>query len=182
MPSNELPEGVVAPLPDETGEADAGPAGLADILAGLREAHVAILAELHQHKLELRKLQTHSRRDAEKLLLALLEVLDDFDKLNGAIGAALTPEDKKAQRIVKNYELLHRRFLEMLKLFEVTQVDPPQGEPDPHLHKVAKTVYRPDAIKGQIVEVAKAGYRWRGEVLRTAEVIVASHQPDEDEQ
>ena len=98
-------------------------------------------------------------RAAEKLVENLLPVLDNFD-------LALAHADVDA-----GLEPVYRSLLGTLASAGLERLDP-AGQPfDPNEHDAV--LHEPgDAAEPEVIEVMRAGYRWKGRVLRPAMVKV----------
>jgi molecular chaperone GrpE len=124
-----------------------------------REALVRLQADFENYKKRILKQQTeHLERAAQGLVEKLLPVLDTAD-LALAHGGG---EDVK-QITAFLVTTLEREGLE--------RIDPSGGPFDPTLHEAV--AHEPsDGGEQEVVEVMRAGYRWKGRVLRPAMVKV----------
>ena len=98
-------------------------------------------------------------RAAEKLVESLLPVLDNFD-----LALAHASDDA-------GLEPVYRSLLGALASAGLDRMDP-GGQPfDPNEHDAV--LHEPgDAAEPEVIEVLRAGYRWKGRVLRPAMVKV----------
>jgi len=154
-------------FPPEAGS-EAGPVAETDPISALtgerdeyRDALVRLQADFENYKKRMLKMQTeHLERAAESLVEKLLPVLDtadlalahgggeDIKQVSGALSAALEREG-------------------------LERIDPTGGPFDPTLHDaVAHEPGDGDGGVQEVVEVLRAGYRWKGRVLRPAMVKV----------
>jgi molecular chaperone GrpE len=124
-----------------------------------RDALIRLQADFENYKKRMIKQQTdHLERAATALVDKLLPVLDTAD-LALAHGGG---EDIK-QLTSALYGVLEREGLE--------RIDPHGGPFDPTLHDAV--AHEPsDDGQQEVVEVMRAGYRWKGRVLRPAMVKV----------
>ena len=116
-------------------------------------------ADFENYKKRVLKQQLEQReRAAEDLVTQLLPVLDNFD-LGLAHGAdGLGP--------------VHRSLLDVLAGAGLERLDP-LGQPfDPTQHDAVLHEAAEDGGDPEVVEVMRAGYRWKGRVLRAAMVKV----------
>jgi molecular chaperone GrpE len=147
-------------VPDAA-EMDADPvAKLAQERNEYRDALVRLQADFENYKKRMIKQQTdHLERAAELLVEKLLPVLDTAD-LALAHGGG---EDVK-QVVGALSSVLEREGLE--------RIDSNGGPFDPTLHDAV--AHEPDDGDGgpEVAEVLRAGYRWKGRVLRPAMVKV----------
>ncbi|HUR18597.1 MAG TPA: nucleotide exchange factor GrpE [Acidimicrobiales bacterium] len=98
----------------------------------------------------------HEERATEGLVTKLLPVLDNFDLALGHGAEDLMP--------------VHRSLLEVLEAAGLSRIDP-AGQPfDPNEHDAVQ--HEAGEGEPEVVEVHRAGYRWKGRVLRPAMVKV----------
>lgn len=101
-------------------------------------------------------------------LTKFLGIVDDFDR---AIGA--TPEDVAEDGWVTGFNLIHKKFHDLLAQLEVTAINP-LGEPfDPNLHEAIGRVETDEYESGTVAEVLQKGYMMNDKCLRVAMVYVA---------
>ena len=125
----------------------------------LRELAQRVQADFENYKKRVLKQQTeHLERAAEQLVVKLLPVLDTAD-------LALAHDESEAVRQVAS------ALADALQKEGLERIDP-QGEPfDPTEHDAVQ--HEPgDEGDPQVIEVLRAGYRWKGRVLRPAMVKV----------
>jgi molecular chaperone GrpE len=110
--------------------------------------------------------QSLATRAAERLVGALLPVLDDLER---ALQAAEEHEEAKLEEGVR---LVHRELAQALRSEGLEEV-PTDGSFDPHVHEALMA--RPDEEResGAILDVFQKGYRLGDRVLRPARVVVA---------
>lgn len=111
-------------------------------------------------------------RGAEQLVAGLLSVLDSFGL---ALDAAANSED---EQLAKGVELVHSQLLSALEQAGLSQVEGVGATFDPTIHEAMLQVEAAEALGHEIdepvvVEVLRAGYRFKGRVLRPASVKVA---------
>jgi molecular chaperone GrpE len=163
----EAPESRLAaqPLPGDDGPS--GPVDEDPLVVATRErdefkdALIRLQADFENYKKRMLKQQTeHLERAAGALVEKLLPVLDAAD-LALAHGAG---EDVK-QVTSALFGALEREGLE--------RIDPAGGPFDPTLHDAVAHEPAGDGQQEQeVAEVMRAGYRWKGRVLRPAMVKV----------
>mgnify|MGYP002629830757 CR=1 FL=1 len=105
-------------------------------------------------------------RDRKKIAGELLDVLDNLDR---SIAAFADPESVSGLRMV------HRQFLKVLTEFGVEPLSALGTGFDANLHEAIGMIPASgDQADQEIVHVDRAGYRFKGELLRPARVIVAT--------
>ena len=103
----------------------------------------------------------------ESLVRDLLPVLDDFERALSAMEGAVSDSMRAGVGLV------HDRLVRILGAQGLEPIRP-LGEPfDPALHDAIAQQPTSGQAPGTVIEVAQAGYRFRGRVLRHAKVVVA---------
>ena len=173
--------GVDEPAEDETGDeqvddrVDEQVEAAEDAVTGDIEDLAAVVAARDEYLDSLRRLQADfenykkriqrqqaelSERAAEKLVEKLLPTLDNFDlaMAHAEADAGLEP--------------VYRSLLGVLEGAGLQRLDP-AGEPfDPNEHDAVLHEEGGDSPAPEVIEVLRAGYRWKGRVLRPAMVKV----------
>ena len=167
---------------NEHGDSHKYPSPFQEMFFLWRDEYVAKLREIHQLRFDARTLKTDTDQEIQTFLKALLEVLDTYDKMLSDIHHALTKEDKKAGRVVKSFQLLRKQFQGVLKQFGVSAMQMENAALVSGLHKAVGVVCTSEVPKGHVVRVKRQGYYWKNQVLRPAEVLVASSQEDHSEE
>jgi molecular chaperone GrpE len=126
--------------------------------------------EFEQARARLRKEVTKDvERGRRSLISSFLEVLDNLDR---ALDSAASRTDDP---LVQGVSLVRQQFLSTLEGLGVTRISP-IGQPfDPVLHEAVTSVAATaSAPAGTVVGVIRPGYLIGDEVLRPAQVAVAS--------
>jgi molecular chaperone GrpE len=105
-------------------------------------------------------------RASERLVNALLPVLDDLER---ALEAAEEHEEAKLEDGVR---LVHRALAETLQKEGLVEIET-NGRFDPHVHEALLSQPAEDHETGAVLQVIQKGYRLGDRVLRPARVIVA---------
>jgi molecular chaperone GrpE len=147
------------------GEAVAEDASLATV-ATQRDEYLDALrrlqADFENYKKRVIKQQTdHLERAAEGLVVKLLPVLDALDL--AVAHADDSPEGKVVEPIASSlFDVLEKEGLERID---------PKGQPfDPNQHDAV--MHEEGDAEPEVSDVLRAGYRWKGRVLRPAMVKV----------
>ena len=166
-PGNDTPEGDVA---------GRDPAELAAALQEAQRQRDEYLDHLRRERAEFdnfRKRNAKERLEAmdrgvQSLVTELLGVLDNFGHV---LKAA---EDSPDEALAKGARMVHEELVGVLARFGLEDV-PGAGEPfDPQWHEAMMQVPAEEDVDGPVVaEVLRAGYRFKGRVLRPASVSVA---------
>jgi len=166
--------GAAAPQPDPAAEVEREAAEVeADIdsavLAKERDDYLDALrrlqADFENYKKRMVRQQTeHLERAAEALVVKLLPVFDTADLAiaHGAAGDS-SGFDAVQQVWTALFDALGKEGLE--------RIDPVSEPFDPNEHEAV--MHEPGDGPAKVVDVMRAGYRWKGRVLRPAMVKVA---------
>ena len=126
-------------------------------------------AEFDNYKKRVERDRARANRQAERtLIVALLPLLDDFER---ALGAAAEGSGGEAWRA--GMELIHRELLEILRKRGVTPIDTAGARFDPNLHEAVAYQTCEGRGDGEVIDELRRGYRFGDELLRAAMVRVA---------
>jgi len=104
---------------------------------------------------------------SEKLILELLEVMDNFDRTYDLDIKTADKED-----VVKGFQIIHNQLLEVLKKEGVVPIKA-KGEPfDPYIHEALSTVKTDEHPHNTVFEELQKGYEYKQKVLRPSKVRV----------
>ena len=169
------PEDARAARPEEAAEAEPAAAEAepaADPAAERDEFRDLLLrkqAEFDNYKKRVERDRARANRQAERtLIVALLPLLDDFER---ALGAAAEGSGGDAWRA--GMELIHRELLEILRKRGVTRIDTAGARFDPNLHEAVAYQAAEGRGDGEVIDEVRGGYRFGEELLRAAMVRVA---------
>jgi molecular chaperone GrpE len=135
-------------------------------LVAERERSLRLLAEFDNY----RRRTTQERAFAEEagkreILLALLEVMDDFDRALLHVGTA-------PDAVAKGLKLIRQRFSDVLHANGVAPFDS-EGHPfDPTIHEAMAMIDSDGGESGTVYAEARRGYFMNGRLLRPALVAV----------
>jgi molecular chaperone GrpE len=162
-------------LLEETSDREQIPLGEIEEVPSEPELSVAELqrlkADLENARKRMVKEQTRITEHATRRLVEkLLPVLDHFQlALDHGEGG-------------KGIELAIRQAVEVLKGEGLEEVDVPEGaEFDPRLHHAVATYRDPSVAVDTVTKVQRRGYNFRGQSLRSPEVVVAQPADDTEE-
>ena len=131
-----------------------------------RERGLRLLAEFDNYRRRTRQEKAVAEQNGKReVLLALLDVMDDFDRALLHVGDA--PE-----AVAKGLRLIRERFSEVLHSNGVTPFDS-EGKPfDPTVHEAVTVVDSDGEESGTVFTEHRRGYLMNGELLRPARVAV----------
>lgn len=142
-------------------------ARLEEQLTEEREQRFRTLAEFDNYRRRTRQeLAVAQQAGKREVLLAFLDVMDDFDRALLHMGDA-------SDAVVQGLQLIRRRFSDVLLSNGVTAFDS-EGQPfDPMVHEAISVIDGDDgAESGTVYAEERRGYLMDGELLRPARVVV----------
>jgi molecular chaperone GrpE len=149
-----------------TGESDTEIVRLMEELATERERGLRMLAEFDNYRRRTRQEQALAEQNGKrKVLLALLDAMDDFDRALLHLGEA-------PDAVADGLRLIRQRFSEVLHSNGVTPFDS-EGKPfDPTVHEAMAVIDSDGEESGTVYTEHRRGYFINGELLRPARVAV----------
>ena len=136
-------------------------------LAEEREQRLRTLAEFDNYRRRTRQeLAVAQQSGKREVLLAFLDVMDDFDRALLHVGEA-------SDAVVEGLRLIRQRFNDVLISNGVTAFDS-EGQPfDPMVHEAISVIDGDDGSEsGTVYAEERRGYLMNGELLRPARVVV----------
>ena len=132
-----------------------------------RDMHLRARADFDNYR---KRVQREGDRAAQagkrQLVLALLDVMDDFER-------ALTYANTAPASILAGARVIHQRLTDVLRAQGVVPYSS-AGQPfEPALHDAVDVIHTDRASPGVVLDELSHGYRWGDEVLRPARVRVA---------
>ena len=119
-------------------------------------------------KNEKARIEKAKKNEKKKIILSMLEVLDNF---------YLAEKNIKKKEVDKDYlsgfESIKKQLVNTLKSYGVEEISCMEESFDPNLHEAVAMIDDEDTKEGQIVEEVRKGYFLDGELLRPARVKVA---------
>ena len=139
---------------------------LREELAQERERGQRTLADFDNYRRRVRRERAHAE-DAGKrdIILALLDVTDDFDRALAHVGEA-------SDAVADGLRLIHQRLSRVLEANGVTPFRSVGEQFDPTVHEAVSVIESDEHESGTVYEEDRRGYVWNGEVLRPARVTV----------
>jgi molecular chaperone GrpE len=120
-----------------------------------------------RRRAEQERAESFDRGRAE-VLMAILPVLDDFERALAAL-----PPEREGEDWLEGVRLIERKLRSTLEGLGVERIEA-EGKPfDPWEHEAVLHEERSDVEAGAVATVARQGYRLGGKVLRPAQVVVA---------
>jgi molecular chaperone GrpE len=118
------------------------------------------------------EVQAAALRGKVEVARGVVPVLDDLERALQAAG--LDPEGDAEDPLAHGVLLVFRNLRETLGRSGVEVVDPKGEKFDPNFAEALSTVQVEGAEAGVVVEVMQKGYRFEGQLIRPAMVVVAA--------
>ena len=151
---------------ERTGVSEPEVVRLKDELATERERGLRLLAEFDNYRRRTRQERALAEENGKReVLLALLDVMDDFDRALLHVGEA-------PDAVADGLRLIRQRFSDVLHSNGVTPFDS-EGEPfDPTIHEAMTMIDSDGEESGTVYTEHRRGYFMNGKLLRPARVAV----------
>jgi molecular chaperone GrpE len=158
---------------------DAAPAGAGDagdpaavvqrLLDEQRDKYLRLAAEYDNYRRRTGRERVEAEaRGQSELVKQLLDPLDDLSRF-----AAVDPAAADASTIAEGATMVHRKIHKVLAALGLEVVDPVDQGFDPNLHEAVATEPAQAADgDGIVARVYQQGYRFNGQLLRPARVVV----------
>jgi molecular chaperone GrpE len=186
-PGTEAPEAAEAaeaaelvddsPVSETATSAEAGGAGepdsaLAAAEPDYKDLYLRAVAETDNvRKRARRDVAAAEARGLARLARELLPALDNLDR---ALAHAEAEEQDEEHHLTKGIRLVQADLVAALARLGIESYSPKGERFDPHHHEAVAQQAVEGAESGTIVEVYQPGYRYGGEILRAAKVVVAT--------
>ncbi|WP_394338158.1 nucleotide exchange factor GrpE [Flavobacterium arcticum] len=144
---------------------------LREELAKEKDKFLRLFAEFENYKKRTSKERMELFKTAnQEVLLALLPVMDDFDR---ALAEIAKSED---ELLLKGVELIHNKFSDTLKSKGLEQVELKAGDNfDADFAEAITQIPAPsDKLKGKIVDVIEKGYKLGDKIIRFPKVVLGN--------
>ena len=132
-----------------------------------RDMHVRTRAKFDNYRKRVqREGDSAAQAGKRQLVLALLDVMDDFER-------AFAYANTAPASILAGARVIQQRLTDVLRAQGVMPYSS-AGQPfDPALHEAVDVIKTYQATSGVVLDELSHGYRWGNEVLRPARVRVA---------
>ncbi|HEX9727760.1 MAG TPA: nucleotide exchange factor GrpE [Gemmatimonadales bacterium] len=138
-------------------------------LEDLRDRHIRLAADFDNFRKRTAKERQDGRLRAQgELLTGLLDALDDLARV-----AHLDSEQSSVPDVVAGVELVERNLLRKLQFAGLEPIGTDGERFDPNVHEAVGMLPAPSAdVDHTVATVLQAGYRFHGQLLRPARVMV----------
>lgn len=143
---------------------------LAEELQVEKDRYLRLFAEFENYKKRTSRERIELFKTAgEETMLALLPVLDDFER-------ALThiEEDKEAEELRKGVFLIYQKLIKTLEQKGLKAIEIKKGDTfNPDEHEAVTQIPAPDKkLKGKIIDVVEKGYQLGDKIIRFPKVVI----------
>ncbi len=115
------------------------------------------------------EISSHYKYANEKLIIDLLPILGDFERLNSTWN-----EKHDVEKYKEGIELIYEKLKKVLKQHEVKEIDS-VGKPfDVNLHEAVLQMPKADVEPNTVVDELEKGYYLKDKVIKHSKVIVSS--------
>lgn len=140
---------------------------LQEQLRSEHEMYLRALADFDNYRRRVERDSARTARSGKReVMLALLEVLDGFDR-------AFQHAGENPSSLWEGLQAIHRKLLAILQAQGIAPFASVGQAFDPALHEAIAAVQSNGHPSGTVVDDVQRGYRWGDEVLRPARVRVA---------
>ena len=136
-------------------------------LSRAHDLHLRALADFDNYRKRVqRERDSAAQAGKRQLVLALLDMMDDFER-------ALAYANTAPESILAGARVIHQRLTDLLQAQGVVPYSS-TGQPfDPALHEAVDAIKTDQATSGVVLDELSRGYRWDDTILRPARVRVA---------
>ncbi len=141
----------------------------AEKLAEINDKYVRLSAEFDNYRRRTLKEKMELTKTAgESLLLALLPVVDDFDR-----ALAHIDEAKDIDALKEGIKLIYNKFGEYIAQQGMKEIEAKEKEFDTDLHEAVTKIPAPtEEMKGKVIDCIEKGYTLHDKVIRFSKVVV----------
>jgi len=135
----------------------------------LNDTYLRSLAEFDNYrKRSLREKSELIKNGGEKVLVSILDVVDDMER-----GLTATKDAKDIEAVKQGMELIYSKLQAFLKQNGITCIETENKTFDTDLHEAITTIPAPaEDLKDKVIDCVQKGYYLNGKVIRFAKVIV----------
>ncbi|MFH2055705.1 MAG: nucleotide exchange factor GrpE [bacterium] len=170
LESDEVPVEIIEKEPDPLAKAE-------QELAAARDEYLRLAAEFDNYKKrQARNIDAIMRGANERLMLNLLEVLDNFER-----ALSLGEENPEIEKYHQGMRLIYDQLLATLQREGLSRFVSLGEQFDPNLHEALLTLQSDDYEPDQIAQEIAPGYKLHDKVLRHARVGVVGPKEEKNE-
>lgn len=150
---------------EQPSELDAANAKIAE----LNDKYLRQVAEFDNYRKRTMKEKAELiKNGGERVMESILPVLDDFERALANMG-----KDESAKDIFTGIELIHNKFIGILKQNGLQKIETENADFNTDYHEAIAMVPAPTPeLKGKVIDCVQTGYMLNDKVLRHAKVAV----------
>lgn len=138
----------------------------------LKNDHLYLRAEFDNYRRNVIKERSDLLKfGTEPLIVALVDVIDNFDR-----ALQVKPTTENIDSFYQGVEMIAKEFHNVLKRFNVTEIECLGNAFDPTLHDALSSMETDEYQPGHICEVFKKPYKLHDRVVRHGQVVVAKEK------
>jgi len=141
------------------------------MLKRIEEDLVRLLKENAYSKEELERKEKLHHDEMKKVLLEILEVLDDFNRKFINIDPKIQNADSQTKIWINNFRSVKKHMERVINEFGIVEIESIGFKALPQYHFVLETKPNDRYEDETIIEEVSKGYLWKKEVLRKAQVV-----------
>lgn len=166
------PQAAAQPQGEPQGVGGEGGQDPASELQAVRDRYLRLAAEFENYRKRVERERTESWVRAQaQLAERLLEPLDDLQRI-----ADFDPATTPSTALHEGAEMVEKKFLRALEAAGLEEIDAAGKDFDPTQHEALTTAPAQSAEEDDTVaQVYRKGYRFKGVLLRPAQVVVKKH-------
>jgi len=124
---------------------------------------------------ELEKTLAQGTRSMANVILDLVELKDEFDRVFTNIEPRLECADRQAKIWTGNFKTIKRSLEKRLRERNVVPIESPEGKAIPGFHTIVETRENLELPEWTILDTLLPGYIWQGKILRQAQVTTVKN-------
>ena len=144
-----------------------------------KDLYMRNLAEMDNFRKRVKK----EKEDYQRYVLAefLLELLQVYDNLERALKAKSNDNVSSDHSIVSGVEMIYKQFSDLLKKYNVVEIDALGKSFDPNVHQALSKEEREDVVEPTVIEVYQKGFLYNGKLLKPTLTKVAIPMEKQEE-
>jgi molecular chaperone GrpE len=145
-----------------------------------KDKYLRNLAEIDNFRKRVKKeKEEYQKYFLSDFLLNLLEVVDNLERALKVRNAV-----NNEQSLLSGVEMIYKQFMDLLKKYDVEEVDALNQPFDPNFHEALSREEKKDIEEAIILEVYQKGFLYNGKLLRPtlAKVAIPLESDEEDEE
>jgi molecular chaperone GrpE len=119
------------------------------------------------------EMEKEHEKQMRSLLLSFLEVKDSFDRFFTYVKCVKEPKPEQVANWLNTFQLIGKQLEIALRKADVIPIACIGKIFDPNIHEVMEVKETEEIEEETIIEEVRAGYEWRGKILRRPQVVVA---------